>query len=1284
LSGKIGERGFVARLRATRPPVVETETGKSAKPDPAGTPLAPRIEPSRNDVALLESALVPKKITAAYGEYLIPSLGDIAALVEKSRRLEPHFAAQYSRAIGGFYGTLGKLLAATPATSRAEVAASCIRGMKELVATMKRGEHLVPALFAMIGQLDSGARLLAQDRLSATPAELGKLASDAVDRVRAFNTYLDGCEGIGAALSVLPNILEQMDRSAPKLKLAERTKLLDEAMTFFVDTSPRAGLNQTIAGNIRDSLARALVATPGDPLKALAAAKKELRAAQTESRDRVYKTFDDSIPEDWQRGTPRFEAFWSLRVAMFDILKANPVGPEQLYEHLETIYKQAVAAREAPMYELDVQAVAHIMARVGNTPLATPMCEFFANASNLFAEHPAKSERLLAAAGERDLGELAKSLMVARAYFYDSGSIRKLQGLNSSIELLDLLDPVTAMKTVFATSSNFYNARSVSDLLETVAEAAQNLEVDQPLDFLTKLGARFNTFDEDVGDWPPGLHIANATQLARAVALALPKEPNDWSHRRDLSAFLQEVAGKLPGYPLEELIQGDLVDRPGLLKLADPDQKFKRSPREALGDLLSVVWKKSGGKHAPVREPARVAMAIAEKVGHMDGDPAIPLARIKKDFEAAISGKNARPSAGATGSMVSVRASQVANFEAFLKANPELPIELAPTAAIHLSSGQLAWVKERLASALKSRDSMRTLRDFVFACVDAGRLDLIDVMRSPGVPAKAISHSVIHIAGAYRLAGAEHVPFELVAATLARREDPVAILDRAKQQAAVASLKMPELDGAKVTDAGLQTLMDNAGPVGGLLSHFGPDYHGELSVARGFRDNDLDYQAIRAPFVAALVDVAEGTWPKVKYESEIGRRMLRELSEDQIAIWRSQTVTAAQNAGTPEEIERQAQALALLRGLEKVIPEHVSLGGELAFDETSLGSLRKERDELLTQLRGAEKGSREHRSFSGQIGPLNDRIAVIELQLALTEKFSAEAIDPAQLLVELRPLLGRASQAASKLGPRVITNALAEVIDASSSIKMDSRDGKHAIDEDSLNALIGSHKSGCLNPTDDHYGFRRFGLAQALVDANTKMLRVYDDSGKMVYRGFLRILRAESDEYTGPMLWIENPHNDGGGGDAEARLLFKNAVNKAIAMGIPVMSSYGSSWLGQVASEMNLRQNSSFSAKVCVEAGNTAVLHSDALSNGTGRIDKNAGPDGYWRINQYAAIVYPEKLAAPEITEDAVHAEQTAELKAEPQLEEEPTAEVPVLAPTKQARMKWFTDMIARLWKGND
>lgn len=1291
MSGKIGERGFVARLRAQRPlgldPIRAQQTEKSAPQ----IPIAPRAEPSRTDLAFLETAFVPKKIITAHAAHLAPALGDIAALAEKSRRLEPHFAAQYTRAIAGFYGTLGKLLAATPENSRTEVAAASIAGMKQLIGTLERGEHLVPALFAVIGQLDSGARLLAQDRLELSPADLRQLAPDAVERVRAFTSYLEGCEGIGAALTVLPNILEQIDRAAPKLNFASRTKLLDDAMTYFIDVSPRAGLDATIAGKARDQLATALLESPGEPLKALAGAKKTIREEQKPSRDALYKKFDDLIPEDFERGTPRFESFWKLRVAMFETLRANPVGPEALYQQIEQLYQQAIDARQAPLFELDVEALAEIIGKLAGSPLATPALEFFAKSDRIFQHSQAKTDRLIVAAGAKDLGDLAKKLIDARAYFSDSGSIRKLQGLNKSAELLDLLDPMMAMKVVFATGSNFYRANSVPALLETLAEHAQSLQVDRPMAALTELGERFNHLEDNIGDWPPGASIVNSVQLARAVALAMPKDAKDYNHKNEISSFLQETSALVPGYALERLVHADLIDRPGLLKLVDPDAKYRTPPKKYFHELLDLVWKRTSAPRPNLVEHARTAIAIAEKIGHMDGDPAIPFERIKKDFEAVITGKNGR-NTPAAGGMVAVRVSQQPqSFEQFLKANPEIPMELAPTVATHFSPAQVAWLKERLQGSAKSRDSVRTLRDFTFACVDAGRLDLLELMRGANVPAKTVSRTITHMAGAYRLAGAGHVPFDLVAGALARREDPIAILDAARQAAAVASLKLPELENAKIDEAGLQTLMDNSAPVGGLLSHFGPDYHGELSVARGFRDNDLDYQAIRAPFVAALVDIAEGTWPKVKYESEVGQRMLRELSADQIAIWRSETVTAAKATGTPEELTQRTHALALLRGLEKVIPEHVTLGGELEYDRASLEGLRKERGALLEQLHSAEKGTPEHRTLSGQIGPINDRIAVIELQLALTDRLAEGAIDPTQLLVELRPLFGPASAAAGKLGPRVISDALTEVIDASRSIRIDAREGKHAVDEDSLNAMVGSHKSGCLNPTDDHYGFRRFGLAQGLVDANTKMLRTYDENGKMVYRAFLRVLHLESDKYTGPVLWIENPHNDGGGNSEDAQLLFKTAVNKAVAMNIPVAASYSNSWLINAADEQQLQNDSSLTAKVCVEQGNVAVFHSDALSNGTGRIDKNVEADGYWRISQWVSLVLPQKVEpAPAV--EGERAPDTQELEvAEPILEEaeqraagqDPAAgdQAPVTA-KEVGRMKRFADLIARLWKG--
>src|SRR5262249_8790002 len=149
--------------------------------------------------------------------------------------------------------------------------------------------------------------------------------------------------------------------------------------------------------------------------------------------------------------------------------------------------------------------------------------------------------------------------------------------------------------------------------------------------------------------------------------------------------------------------------------------------------------------------------------------------------------------------------------------------------------------------------------------------------------------------------------------------------------------------------------------------------------------------------------------------------------------------------------------------------------------------------------------------------------------------------------------------------------------------------------------------------------FRRWALAGSAADANIRMLRTYNGD-KFSYRAFLKVFYVEFPGYKGPALWLDEPCCEGEEKDGDQALLYRNAIRKGKAMGIPVMAP-GSDFTEE-GEKMGLKTREE-NVKFTVDGGNTDCMHSDHMFGGAGNLRELRGRKQAAIVECDAQIVMP-------------------------------------------------------------
>lgn len=1214
-----GGSGWVAKLVDAR----RARAGASEHGAPAGEAGAPGGAAFGGRRAEhLQSLLVPEKVVAAHGESFAAAKKELAKLREVSTSLEPWRARQLDRLLEQLYKSIGLELGLTPAAERPAIAKEMIGAAARLAGRLRESEHLVPALFALTSLVDSGVRLRAQGRLQVTSAEAAGLVDRAGAVLVELATGLAGRAGIASAINVFPNLTEQLERSVPRLEVAsggqsrpaegqvpagldagERAALWRCAVDLLRSCVPARGFDLVAQAHLAEVTRQVLAegAGPGDVAERVrgvlaAEAEPAAKGALAAAHRRKPK-----LPEVGQ--------------AIERVVAGNPLGPAALYDALVELRGHAEAAvngGDAASAELWRSAAA-LLSRCSDRPC---LLELVRRLNELIPKAIGRQEeadrarisatlaRAAAAEGPGASHEIAAQLFELKLAIKKK-TIAEYPGLGEALAGLRQLDGDAAILVSLAVSQRLNNVHAAAPMLAGAIELAKRGTGENPWAALDGFVERFTALAGALeGHTPEKELYAVVGQVAELTTGA------KLEHAPAIAELLDLVQRVLPRARLLELLEVDPRGGSALLALVDPAVRYRHPPLRFLEELAPLLARPAKTAEAQL-EAGRLAVALATRLGNLDGDVELPLARLAEDLAKAAKAPEALQLGGRPRGSLAVRNAQKVSLSAFLAANPELPLELAATAGLHLGREQLAWVSERIGAA-EGRDRVRSLRDFVFACVEAGRLDAIDVVRRSPSPAKAISRAITEIGREYRAGHLDRIPWEELFAGLRAGGDPVTELARRRVEEGMSALVAPGVIGPA---SGKEMLEKCAPAIAACLAYYREkkdDRNADCGIAHG---------ACIAPLEAAVKSVRDGTWPSVKYETPIGRRLLAALTPDQERIWREEMVTGAEGAKPIQKANEAPEVMKLLTGLAKALPMSVRLPEGMRWTAASSAKVDAERRALLDQLHEVEKGSARHKELGARLGALTRPAIVLGLKVAIDAGL-AEKVSTKELLLRLKPGLEDAERALRRLDAVGAADAVAELFAAAEGIRdqrQPVRFGHYAVDEDSLEALLMSHteaSGSCLNYQS---GFRKWALAGSAADANIRMLRTYNGD-KFSYRAFLKVFPVETKGYKGPALWLDEPCAEGPAGNDDLELLYLNAIRKGQAMGIPVMAP--SSDLTDAGEKLGLRTTDG-SVKFTIDAGNTDCMHSDHMFGGAGNLRQLRGKKQHAIVESHAQIVFP-------------------------------------------------------------
>src|SRR5262249_53432244 len=104
--------------------------------------------------------------------------------------------------------------------------------------------------------------------------------------------------------------------------------------------------------------------------------------------------------------------------------------------------------------------------------------------------------------------------------------------------------------------------------------------------------------------------------------------------------------------------------------------------------------------------------------------------------------------------------------------------------------------------------------------------------------------------------------------------------------------------GSIGVQAGRKMIEKCAPAIAAILAYY------EQMKGQANTDANIDHGRLIPVFKAVVASVKDGSWPKVKYETEINRRLLASLTPEQEAIWRQECVLPAKGAPPPLQINQ--------------------------------------------------------------------------------------------------------------------------------------------------------------------------------------------------------------------------------------------------------------------------------------------------------------------------------------------------------------------------------------------
>lgn len=1111
----------------------------------------PNLKPAANrrataaQDALLELG-IPEKVATRHATALKAGLAEAAELRQATGALEGWRKKAVQRSLDQFYKTLGAALDSAPVEARPAVARRSLKALAALVEELGKSAALHSAITAAVSLFDTELRLAAQGRLPLDHAQLGERFQAATEAALVVVEAQQGRRGLGTALNLLPNIVERLARRVPQLTAPELGVIVAETRRLLVEVGPRAGLDQIAASRLSRALSAAL-ATPERGLpEVLADTARHFRGAYAEAHQALERALAEPAGKV-ERLVATRGLYAEMIQALTAVAQAHPTARPALHQELLGLKTSAHqhllrlgnnAEAYAPVY----RAATGLLAHLGPTPLAESVLGYcrrlVENADGMAAAAPALEAAVLAPTP----GALAAQLLRAMIHPPHEGELKRALGKLAKSNVEGLLGVVLALDV-----QRVDQERGL-ELIATVERRAQQgaeVEPEAHRDYLSRL----EQVVEQLEDRRYQLRAITSAQL-RAIAAGVAdqtRRPLSDEHADELVSLLGAVVATFPRADLTAVLGDDPeTGRKGLLSTSDPSTNWKAPMSVVLGKFLKAVAKALPKAAPDLPSAIATAVDLTHLIGRLDGRYEIPYARILKDFQEA----HAHPRRLTTlTTRTDPRPRTTSSVEAYLAAQPSMPRELALTAGLHLDRPRLGKLLERI-EGTTGRDTVRALRDFVFACVTAERLPLFDLVLSGKLDPQLERGTIELVAGEYREDRLKKLDFDALLKGLRRGEDPVSQMQAAATTSALGKLQFE----GPIDPRGMAEITSCGEAIRNLLEYTKP----------GMIVDDIDMGLMKAPFLAALQSIADGTWPAAKYETPLAQEILAKLSPEQQEIWRSSTLISARgdqpvgkdgpDAGPdPRLLKVRAAAKGLGKVLAEVTLRHPKLG-RLNHDQAAQQALLALFNRQLEAVRAAEKGSPAHRALSTELASTRGLLALLDLELALLRL----PADPRLILKKVRGPLAAAQGAIKRLGVPALTEVAADLLGLakmgaarpSSGGAAGERVGRYAVDEDSLEALITSTTGGCVH----HSEVRRWANTNLLVNPHEKMIRAYEDD-EFKYRACLKLIEIKVGNYSGPALWLNETNANGNGDEEHKELVLLQALTKAKALGIPIVSS---------------------------------------------------------------------------------------------------------------------------------
>jgi hypothetical protein len=1170
-----------------------------------GVPAAPIVAKANKagagEAGAFAGAQISEKVITKFGANLQPLAPEMKAVGQVALAMRPHRALQLSHSLDRFYGDLGKMLDRLPEQARVEAGRTAVGALAKVVDRVGTGERLVPAIETL-----SSLLFFAKPKEN----ELAKLAEEASVGLANLLDALEGRSGAGTLLLGFRNLSEVVTKDLEKVDLPRRSTRWNAAVKFLLSASPAEGSTQGELGRLVGLYFDAALAEK-DPIRALDKARVSAEAGFEGSRAALHAQLQ--VPPPVEDGHPGRAAHLEISGALAEVLDRHRVGPAALFEVVEHVLARVmelshgITAEQLPAF----RRLAELIRMVAGQPSARTVLEHLGhNLPNLVAS-PAAMAPLEAV---DKVESLPTALLASRAA--ELG--HDVAGYEAGLAAIKRLGSTMGTAVALAVLPQLAGGNGAEILLAT-AQFARTAETSE------QVGRFAVSFTESY----PRLAAMVPKEVARELASALAAELDgkiDPARAQFFGQAAVQVMALLPDLPIGKLARSDRPQEAGLLALS-PQNLQNRMPLQYVVRLLQVL---AGARNVPEDTKvglARRAIHIGNEVARLDRDPETVMPRILDDWAQTLGDPAQLHTALKPGKKAGVQGMGQGSTLGFLEAHGELPAEVALTAGRHLSTEQITWLSEVIQSQ-RSHGKIRQLRDLVYGLVEAGRLDLLEALRTSPADNKAKEAVLSLVVQEYRVGRVAQLPFEQLRDGLNAGHDPVAPILAAQNAAALGAI-FP-------AGAGVGAL--SQGHVAELKKHQGA----LQAFLQFFPDNaqiwNLPSATFKQPLIEWLKAYAEGRIAEHKYGSALADKQLAKLSPEARVLWSQEGVTAQAAAAPAADGPEAEETRQLLRGLTKSLGQ-VKLSSQtwpdLGFNPESAAKLSAARDQHLATLRAGQKGTPEHRTHSKALGPIIDRLSLIQLKLALDGVTAVDgfAIDPA--LRQVQVILPSAARAIRRFGGANQANVMLELAGRIKPEKPAAREGLYAADEDRLEAYLTSFGGGsCIDPVN---GFNRPTIIEKMANPRYKMCRAMNGEQPQS-RSFLRLMSVEIGQYNGLALWLDAPQATPGGnvGQEQQMLMYRHAMNKAMAMEVPFFCAGG--YAQQVAQERGLAVQQ-LNVTVVLDRGVTGNHHTQYMAP-IGQYGAR-WPDSTWnygysvapaldqdlRLQAQVSVVFPPGLA---------------------------------------------------------